>query len=107
MDFDQLRDFVVANLEDSNARDIQALDVRGRSSFTDLMVIATGRATTHIRAVASKLEAAARDQGIEVLGAEVGNQPEWALIDLGSAVVHVMTEQARVHYSLERLWSEV
>lgn len=106
MDFDQLRDFIVASLEDGNARDIQVLDVRGRSSFTDLMVVATGRASTHIRAVASKLEAEARDKDIEVLGAEVGAQPEWALVDLGSAVVHIMTEQARVHYSLERLWEK-
>lgn len=105
MDFEQLRDFIVSKLEESNARDVQVLDVRGRSSFTDLMVIATGRASTHIRAVASKLEAEARDKGIEVLGAEVGAQPEWALVDLGDAVIHIMTEQARAHYSLERLWS--
>ena len=104
MDLKQIEDLVVSTLEDAKARDIQILDVAGVSSFADLMVVATGTSTTHVRALGSHLEQAFKEAGEPPLGVEGGPQPDWVLVDLGNVIVHVMTEGARAHYAIEKLW---
>ncbi|WP_369699484.1 ribosome silencing factor [Thiomicrorhabdus sp. Milos-T2] len=104
MDIKQIETLIVNTLEDSKARDIQVMDVKGISSFADLMVVATGTSTTHVKALGSHVELAFKEAGEPPLGVEAGPQPDWVLVDLGNAIVHVMTEGARAHYALEKLW---
>ena len=104
MDLKQIEELVISTLEDSKARDIQILDVAGVSSFADLMIVATGTSTTHVRALGSHLEQAFKEAGEPPLGVEGGPQPDWVLVDLGNVIVHVMTEGARAHYAIEKLW---
>lgn len=104
MDIQQIENLVVETLEDSKARDIQVLDVAGVSSFADLMVVATGTSTTHVKSLGSHVEMAFKEAGEPALGVEGGPQPDWVLVDLGNAVVHIMTEAARAHYAIEKLW---
>ncbi|BCN94017.1 ribosomal silencing factor RsfS [Thiomicrorhabdus immobilis] len=104
MDIKQIEDLIVKTLDDSKARDIQVMDVKGISSFADLMVVATGTSTTHVKALGSHVEQAFKDAGEPPLGVEAGPQPDWVLVDLGNAIVHVMTEGARAHYALDKLW---
>lgn len=104
MNAEQIESLVVSSLEDAKARDIQVLDVSHLCSFTDKMVIATGTSTTHVRSTGNAVAQAFKDAGEPPMGVEAGPEPDWVLVDLGSAVVHVMTESARAHYQLEKLW---
>jgi ribosome-associated protein len=104
MELTEKQELIVQSLEDSKARDIQVMDVSGVSSFADLMVVATGTSTTHVRSTGHAVAQAFKDAGEPPLGVEAGPQPDWVLVDLGDAIVHVMTEAARAHYALEKLW---
>lgn len=104
MTLKEVENLVVETLDDAKARDIQVIDVAGISSFADLMIIATGTSTTHVRSVGSFVEQAFKEAGEPPMGVESGPQPDWVLIDLGNVIVHVMTEGARAHYALEKLW---
>lgn len=100
----QVEELVVKTLDDGKGRDIQVIDIEGVSSFADLMIVCTGTSTTHVRALGSFVEQAFKEIGEPPLGVEGGPQPDWVLVDLGNVIVHVMTEGARAHYALEKLW---
>jgi ribosome-associated protein len=105
MEIKQVEKIVVKSLEDSKALDIQVLDVTNKCSFTDRMIVATGTSTTHVKSTGNFIVKAFKDAGEPPLGVESSQDPEWVLIDLGVAVVHVMTEGSRAKYQLEKLWS--
>jgi ribosome-associated protein len=104
MQAEELRDLVVTTLEDMKANDIKVLDVRGKTSITDIMVIASGTSSRHVKALAETVAFKAKDAGQAPLGVEGATEGEWALIDLNDVVVHVMQPKVRDFYQLERLW---
>lgn len=104
MDLKEVEALAVSTLEDFKARDIQVMDISEVSSFADLMIIATGTSTTHVKSVGNNVALAFKDAGEQPLGVEAGPQPDWVLVDLGNTIIHVMTEGARAHYALEKLW---
>lgn len=106
MQTEQIKALVIDALEDLKAQNITALDVRGRTSVTDWMIIANGTSARHVAAVAANVEEKAKHSGLQPLGVEGRSNTDWVLIDLVDIVVHVMTEQAREFYDLERLWGE-
>jgi ribosome-associated protein len=93
-------------LEDAKARDIAVLDVRKISDFTDYMVIATGTSNRHVQSTADKVVDALRTHGVRTVGVEGGKTGDWVLIDFGDVVAHVMREEIRDFYNLEKLWSD-
>ena len=92
-------------LEDMKAVDIRVIDVRELTSITDIMVIASGTSTRHVKAVADNVALEAKKIGVKALGVEGEKGAEWILIDLGDVVVHVMMPEVRDFYALEKLWS--
>jgi ribosome-associated protein len=104
MDSNQLTQLVVDALEDLKAVDLHVIDVRGKTSITDVMVIASGTSNRHVKSLANNVVEKAKESGIQPLGLEGMEQGEWALIDLGDVVVHVMQPQVRDFYQLEKLW---
>jgi ribosome-associated protein len=104
MQVEELRDLVVGVLDDMKANDIKVLDVRGKTSITDIMVIASGTSDRHVKSMAEAVAFRAKDAGEIPLGIEGANEGEWALIDLNGVVVHVMQARVRDFYQLERLW---
>lgn len=106
MQTEQIKSLVVDALDDMKAQDITELDVRGRTSVTDWMIIATGTSNRHVTAVAANVEEKAKHAGLRPNGTEGRAAADWVLIDLGDVVVHVMTDQSRHFYDLERLWGE-
>jgi len=96
---------VIDALEDIKAQDIRQLDVTGRSSFTDRMIIASGNTTRQVVALANNVVEKAKHAGFMPLGVEGETPGEWVLIDLGDVVVHIMVPQIRDFYNLEKLWA--
>ncbi len=104
MEIEQLRELVHSALEDMKARDITELDVRGKSSVTDYMVIASGTSKRHVMSVAQDVLEKVKEAGMLPVGTEGQSVGDWILVDLGDIVVHVMMPDARSFYDLERLW---
>lgn len=104
MQISELQAFVIDKLEDMKARDIQTIDVQGKSPIADLLIICTGTSKTHVKSISSHLYLEAKSAQITVLGTEGKNDSEWVLVDLGDIVVHIMQQQTRDHYQLEQLW---
>ena len=91
-------------LLDVKAKDILELDVSAISNVADVMVIASGTSTRHLKALANNVAEEARKAGFRPIGVEGESDAEWILIDLGFVVVHVMLPAARKFYDLESLW---
>ena len=95
---------VIDALEDIKAEDIQVLDVTEMTDVTDLMIIATGKSTRQVKALANAVIQQAKAAGQQPLGVEGEEVGEWALVDLGDVIVHIMTPHTRSTYNLEKLW---
>lgn len=104
MDSKQLLAFAMDKIDDMKARDIVDIDVTDKSDITDYMVICTGTSKRHVQSIADHLAKEARHADSEPLGYEGENDGEWALVDLGDVVLHVMQTEARSYYDLEKLW---
>ncbi|ASN86481.1 ribosome silencing factor [Pectobacterium versatile] len=99
-----LQDFVIDKVDDLKAQDIVALNVQGKSSITDYMVICTGTSTRHVASIADHVVQSSRAAGLIPLGVEGENASDWVVVDLGDVMVHVMQEESRQLYELEKLW---
>lgn len=104
MDTQQITDLALGVLDDMKALDVRTLDVSNKSSITETMIIATGTSTRHVKSIADSLALEAKKQGFPPLGVEGEQGAEWVLIDLDDVVVHVMLQQTRDFYNLEKLW---
>ncbi|WP_422209900.1 ribosome silencing factor [Dokdonella sp.] len=96
---------VTTALDDLKARETREIDVRGKTSVTDLIVITSGTSTRHVRSIADEVVRAAKKAGLPPIGVEGEREAEWVLVDLGDIVVHVMLPRTREFYGLERLWT--
>ena len=94
-----------AAVEDLKAKDVTEIDVRGRTSVCDYMVIASGTSTRHVKSIADEVVRHVKQLGCQPLGVEGEREAEWVLVDLGDVVVHVMLPRVREFYALERLWT--
>jgi ribosome-associated protein len=100
-----LRKHVIDALEDLKAKDIREIDVRGKTSIADLLVIASGTSARHVKSIADEVTRFAKKAGVMPLGVEGETEGEWVLVDLGDVIVHVMLPRIREFYGLERLWT--
>ncbi len=104
MQADELKQLVITAIEDLKGEDIRELDVKGKTSVTDIMIIASGTSSRHVNSIANNVAAEAKHAGVMPLGVEGEEQGEWVLVDLGDVVVHVMQPHIREFYDLEKLW---
>ena len=92
-------------VEELKAKDVVEIDVRGKTSVTDHLVIASGTSTRHVKSIADEVVKFAKNCGVMPLGVEGEREAEWVLVDLGDVIVHVMLPRVREFYALERLWT--
>jgi ribosome-associated protein len=95
---------VLASLEDSKAENIVSIDLNGKSSLADHMVIASGRSHRHVAAVADQLLKALKDAGLGNARVEGLAAADWVLIDSGDVIVHIFRPEVRDFYNLEKMW---
>lgn len=106
MNPEQIKDQVVAALEDLKAHDIRVIDITDISDFADFMVVASGTSDTHVKALAREASTNLRTQGVKPIGEDGADIGEWVLVDFGDVVLHVMRPEVREYYDLEKLWDE-
>lgn len=95
---------VLASLEDSKAENIVPIDIQGKSSLADHLVIASGRSHRHVAAVAEHLLSALKDAGLGNARVEGLSGADWVLIDVGDVIVHIFRPEVREFYNLEKMW---
>lgn len=106
MNIDEMKQVVIDALDDLKGVDIQTIDVRGKSSVTDVLVIASGKSTRQVKALADSVVVKVKEAGLTPLGVEGERESNWVLVDLGDVVVHVMLPETRDFYNLEKLWGD-
>ena len=97
---------VTKALDEKKGRDIKLLRINEVSSLADYFLICTGTSNTHVRTLCDYAEYTLEQLGEPMLGREGHRGNSWELLDYGTIVVHVFTEEAREFYSLERLWAD-
>ncbi|CAA9424780.1 MAG: Ribosomal silencing factor RsfA [uncultured Rubellimicrobium sp.] len=95
---------IMASLEDDKAEDIVTIDLRGRSEMGDFMVIASGRSTRQVAAIAEKLADRLKQEHGVLSKMEGRETADWVLIDTGDVIVHVFRPEVRDFYQLEKMW---
>jgi len=95
---------IVECLEDSKAEEIVTIDIVGRSSLADAMIIASGRSHRHVGAIADHLEKKLREIGVKQLRIDGLPHCDWVLVDAGDAMVHLFRPEVRGFYNLEKMW---
>jgi ribosome-associated protein len=96
---------ILNSLEDDKAEDILAIDIRGKSSFADMLVIASGRSARHVGALADHVLRKLKDAGVKDVRVEGLPQADWVLVDAGDVVVHLFRPEVRAFYNIEKIWS--
>ncbi len=91
-------------MDDSKAEDILSIDIQGKSSLGDFMVIASGRSHRHVAAIAEHLKQALKDNGLGVARVEGDGSADWILIDQGDIIIHIFRPEVREFYNLEKMW---
>lgn len=104
-DVGKLLDLVETSLDEDKAEDLVVIDLQGKSSMADYMVIATGRSDRHVGAMADHLMRRVKDDGLGRCRAEGLPRGDWVLIDAGDIVVHLFRAEVRSFYNLEKMWS--
>ena len=92
-------------VDEIKGKDVVEIDVRGKTSVTDHLVIVSGTSTRHVKSIADEVIRFAKQLGAMPLGVEGVREAEWVLVDLGDVIVHVMLPRVREFYALERLWT--
>jgi ribosome-associated protein len=105
MQTEELKQIALQALEDLKGLDIAEYDVRGMTTVTDVMIIASGTSDRHVKSLADAVVIACKKAGMAPLGVEGEREGEWVLVDLGDVVVHVMQPRIREFYALEKLWT--
>lgn len=96
---------VLTSLEDDKAEDILAIDIRGKSSFADMLVIASGRSARHVGALADHVMRKLKDAGLKDVRIEGMPQADWVLVDAGDVVIHLFRPEVRSFYNIEKIWA--
>jgi ribosome-associated protein len=99
-----LLDLVTHVLDEGKAEDLVTIDLGGKSSLTDHLVIASGRSTRQVSALAEQLVSKLKDAGYGRVPVEGKTHGDWVLIDAGDVIVHLFRPEVRAYYNLEKMW---
>ena len=104
IDVDDATRVVLTSLEDDKAEDILAIDIRGKSSFADMLIVASGRSARHVGALADHVMRKLKESGVKDVRVEGMPNCDWVLVDAGDVVVHLFRPEVRSFYNIEKIW---
>lgn len=96
----------VAAIEDKKGEAIRVLDVRGKSSITDYLILATGTSDPHVKALKSGLDAALKAAEVQLIGEDRALGSGWLVVDAFDFMIHLQTPEMREFYRLDKLWKD-
>ena len=99
-----LEDLILARLDDDKAQDVVFIDLKGKSSVTDGLIVASGRSHRHVGALADHLLRVLKDEGYGRARVEGLPHCDWVLIDAGDVIVHLFRPEVRSFYNIEKMW---
>jgi ribosome-associated protein len=105
-DADKTLNMILSRLDDMKAEETVTIDLRGKSAFSDYMVVTTGRVNRHVGAIAENIAKGLKEAGIKNTHIEGLPNCDWVLIDSGDVIVHIFRPEVREFYNLERLWTQ-
>ncbi|TNE40632.1 MAG: ribosome silencing factor [Alphaproteobacteria bacterium] len=100
-----LRDLVEEILHDDKAEELVSIDLAGKTSFADYMIIANGRSSRQVTAMADHLKTRIKEAGFGSVRVEGQTSGDWILVDAGDVVVHLFRPEVRNFYNLEKIWA--
>ena len=95
---------VLHSLDDAKAEDIVSIDLHGKTSIADVMLVATGRSNVHVGAIADRVIKACKEAGFQTPKVEGLPHCDWVLVDAGDVIVHIFRPDVRLFYNLEKMW---
>lgn len=98
-------DVILTCLEDAKAENTIAIDITGKSSISDYMVVTSGRSHRHVSAVADQVEKSLKESGFDKPRIEGLPHCDWVLVDAGDVIVHIFRPEVREFYNIEKMWS--
>ena len=104
-DADEALNLILSRLDDMKAEETVTIDLRGKSSLTDYVIVTSGRANRHVAAIAENVMKGLNEVGIKNIHVEGLQNADWVLIDSGDVIVHVFRPEVREFYNLEKMWS--
>lgn len=102
---EKLNQLIVDTLDQNKAEDIVSINLIGKTSLADYMIIASGGSGRHVSALADYLTKALRENGHDELSVEGLAHADWVLIDCGDIIVHIFRPEVREFYALEKMWT--
>ena len=102
---DEIR-LAVAAIEDKKGESVRVLDVRGKSSITDYLVLAAGTSDPHLKAIKGSLDKALKEAGVKLIGEDREVGSGWVVVDAFDFMIHLQTEEMRDVYRLDQLWGD-
>ena len=102
MEYNNTIKIAIQALEDLKGKDIQVIDTRGKTDIFEAMIVVTGTSDRHVKSLSDNLVLTAKNNNLDILGVE--QDRAWVLVDLYDVIVHIMLEETREFYSLEKLW---
>lgn len=93
-------------IEDKKGEAVKVLDVRGKSSITDFLILATATSEPHVKALKGGLDVALKDAGVHLIGQDREVGSGWLVVDAFDFMVHLQTKEMREYYNLDQLWSD-
>lgn len=104
-DADETLSLILSRLDDMKAEETVTIDLRGKSSISDYMIVTSGRANRHVGAIAENVAKGLKESGIPAPHVEGLPNCDWVLIDSGDVIVHVFRPEVREFYNLEKMWT--
>jgi ribosome-associated protein len=101
---DNLVQNVLTALDDAKAENVVSIELGGKTTIADSMMIATGRSNTHVGAIADRVLKACKAAGVSAPRVEGLPQCDWVLVDAGDVIIHVFRPEVRAFYNLEKMW---
>ena len=105
--FVTLKDKIVNTLDDNKATDIVIIDLKGKSSIADFMIIASGTSSRHIQSLSEQVLIQFKKNGINNSKIEGRDSNDWKLVDGIDLIVHIFNPEKRKFYEIEKIWSEL